>query len=214
MAGKEGSIKDADLRCCTWTWGAFVYINGMKKIWQIERTAAETMKTLYCSTTANTAGSGGRRDLRACARDMHFSMLAKKPSCETTHRSLRVKDYSATLQHFHLITADGSAQEWSRCWKRVRECEVGDIFRQQAQQQVVPHILKPTDCSNWKFTVYSKEVLLKNLHWNTQDLCLQLTSSRPYSKCGSLRNARQQQVADLGSFDHFSVHVDGVHGEF
>lgn len=30
---------------------------------QIVQTAAETMKTLYCSTTANTVGNKGREDL-------------------------------------------------------------------------------------------------------------------------------------------------------
>lgn len=47
------------------------------------------MKKLYCSTTVNTAGYRERRDLRVCVRDMHFSMLAKKNSCETTHCWLR-----------------------------------------------------------------------------------------------------------------------------
>lgn len=43
-----------------------------------------------------------------CVRDMHFSMLAKKQ--HTVHYK-GVKDYSATFQFFHLLIADGSAQE-------------------------------------------------------------------------------------------------------
>lgn len=102
--------------------------------------------------------------------------------------------------------------------KEVWECEVKDIFRQQAQQQVVPHILQPTDCSNEKFTVYSRKLLSSssapNLRWDTHDLCLLLMSRRPERKCGSLINGRLQQDADLAFFWSFWVYVNGVNTVF
>lgn len=160
MAGKKGSVKDADLRCCTWTWGAFVYINGMKIIWQIEWTAAEKMKALHTAQQLRTLLLQGKTWFTS-VRDMHFSMLAQKHSCEKGSRTIQLLSsiFTSWLRMAPLRNEVVIESEFEN---------VKNIFRQQAQQQVVPHILQPTDCRSWEFTVYSKELL----RWDIHDSCL------------------------------------------
>lgn len=158
---RKGSVKDANLSCCIWTWGSFIYVHGMEnadklskqQLKQWQHYTAQQLQTLL-------ATDEGKIDVCVFGTRASLTRSLRSARSELTVHWGGEGVFGRFLAFFTSNLLMSPLRNEVVVEKWVWEWEVWDIFRQG--EQVVPRILQPRARRKWECTVYSEELRSNN----------------------------------------------------